>query len=90
MLKKMVTGQMNTLLVQPLHKPETYAIAGNYQALMMQRLSKAEVITLNTSRYFSYPHHLLTEKDRMLNQELDFPIAFIFGDRDFFGSEGAD
>ena len=30
------------------------------------------------------------EKDRMMNPELDFPVAFVFGDRDFFGSEGAD
>ena len=56
----------------------------------MQRPSKAEIITLNTSRYFSFPYHSLLEKDRMMNPEIDFPIAFCFGDRDFFGSEGAD
>jgi len=40
--------------------------------------------------YFGHLHRHLFTKERML-QDFDFPIAFINGTRDFFGSaEGAD
>lgn len=40
--------------------------------------------------YFSFLHRPLHTKERML-QDFDFPIAFVNGTRDFFGSaEGAD
>ena len=57
---------------------------------MMKRLSKCEVITMNTCRVPCMPYHNLIEKDRMCSEKIDFPVAFCFGDRDFFGSEGAD
>ena len=30
------------------------------------------------------------ETDRMMNPAINFPIAFCYGDRDFFGSDGAE
>lgn len=40
--------------------------------------------------YFSFLHRPLHTKERMM-QDFDFPIAFVNGTRDFFGSaEGAD
>ena len=34
--------------------------------------------------------HPLQEPDRLGNPEIDFPIGMVFGDADFFGTEGAD
>ena len=52
-------------------------------------IGKSEVVMLNVSKYFLAPYHSLCSEDRLLNIQ-DFPIGIIFGDRDFFGSEGAD
>ena len=40
--------------------------------------------------FLTYAHHPIHADDRMMNSDLDFPVAFSFGDRDFLGSEGAD
>ena len=34
--------------------------------------------------------HPLQEPDRLCNPKIDFPIGMVFGDADFFGTEGAD
>lgn len=45
---------------------------------------------MKTLHFFCYAIHNIHGPDRMGNPEIDFPIAFCFGDRDFFGSEGPD
>jgi len=37
-----------------------------------------------------YAHHPMNATDRLMNKDIPFPIAFAFGDRDVFGSQGAD
>ena len=34
--------------------------------------------------------HPLQAEDRLGNPAIDFPIGIVFGDNDYFGSEGAD
>ena len=37
-----------------------------------------------------YAIHPLQSEDRLGNKNIEFPIAMVFGDRDWFGTEGAD
>ena len=41
-------------------------------------------------KYGAYAMHPLTSCDRLGNPDLHFPIAFMFGDRDWTSPEGAD
>lgn len=52
---------------------------------------KAEIV-LNNAVWHSFycVRHSVHEKDRMMNPDIDYPVAFSFGDRDFFGSDGAE
>ena len=43
-----------------------------------------------TFKFGVYPHHCLTEVDRLGNPNLPFPIAFCYGDQDWLGTDGAD
>jgi hypothetical protein len=38
----------------------------------------------------AFAKHPMQSRDRLYNPEIDFPIGIVFGDADFFGSEGAD
>lgn len=44
----------------------------------------------DTTHWLSIAKHSLLSEDRLGSPNVDFPIAVIFGDTDFFGSEGAD
>ena len=61
-----------------------------YAATSYERFSIVDVVELRTQIFAGFANHWLGESDRLGNPELDFPIGAIFGDRDFFGSEGAD
>lgn len=37
-----------------------------------------------------YAYHPLSEVDRLSNPELNFPISFAYGDKDFLGTKGAE
>jgi len=41
-------------------------------------------------KFGCYPHHCLTEVDRLGNPRLPFPVAFVYGDQDWLGTDGAD
>ena len=41
-------------------------------------------------KFGCYPHHCLTEVDRLGNPNLPFPVAFVYGDQDWLGTNGAD
>ena len=43
-----------------------------------------------TMQWLSLAKHSLLKEDRLGNPNINFPIGVIFGDSDFFGSEGAD
>lgn len=90
LLKSMMGAEMRKFLPPPRYTEHTVNVVGRYYALMAQRPSKIECTMMNTSRHFASLYHSLQAKDRMMNPEIDFPVAFCFGDRDFFGSEGAD
>ena len=59
-------------------------------ALTIIAKSDNEMALTKAFRYGVYAHHPLTRPDRLGNPNLPFPIAFVFGDRDFLGSTGAD
>ena len=90
LIKAMCASHFKTLLPPPLYSADTPKIAARYVALMAQRPSIIEVAILNGMRHFSIPLHSMHETDRMMNPAINFPIAFCYGDRDFFGSDGAD
>ena len=43
-----------------------------------------------TFEYVGFAKYPMQSKDRLYNPEIDFPIGIVFGDSDFFGSEGSD
>jgi len=43
-----------------------------------------------TNEYGSLGKLSMLNKDKFGNPEIDFPVAFIFGEADWHGSEGAD
>ena len=90
LIKAMCSSHFKSFLPQPRYPPEAAGIVAHYYALMVQRHGNAEIAALKSCHYFSFPIHSMHETDRMMNPEIDFPVAFCFGDRDFFGTEGAD
>ena len=61
-----------------------------YHSLMYMRLSAVDLVQVEPSRLIGYCIHPLQSEDRLGNKAIDFPIAMAFGDKDWFGSEGAD
>ena len=57
---------------------------------MYLRLSAVDLVQVEPTRLIGYAIHPLQAEDRLGNKDIDFPIAIAFGDRDWFGSEGAD
>ena len=57
-------------------------------SLMYARQSVVDIVQMIPHRWLCYASHPLQSDDRLGNK--DFPIAMAFGDRDFFGTEGAD
>ena len=43
-----------------------------------------------TSAHMMMAYHPLQAEDRLGNPNIDFPIGIVYGDNDFFGSEGSD
>ena len=67
----------------------------DYSGVQIQRhtcneQSCAETVQLKIFKYPYYFIHPLHSEDRLGNPEIDFPIGAVFGDSDFFGTEGAD
>ena len=61
-----------------------------YFCLTTQRLGRQALVLLKCTEWFALLKNHLFTKEKML-QDFDFPIAFVFGARDFLGSaEGAD
>merc|ERR1712060_880610 len=58
---------------------------GQYYALMTQRWSDMDVVAMKMLKWFCFQEIPFHTADRML-QDFDFPIAFVNGTRDFFGS----
>ena len=58
---------------------------GQYYALMTQRWSDMDVVAAKMLKWFCFQEIPFHTADRML-QDFDFPIAFVNGTRDFFGS----
>lgn len=56
---------------------------------MCQYLGKQDLVAMKSTKFFGLAINTLYTPERML-QDFDFPIAFCYGSRDFFGSDGAD
>ena len=41
-------------------------------------------------KFGAYAHHSLSEPDRLGDPCLPFPVAFLYGDQDWLGTDGAD
>ena len=57
--------------------------------LMNQRHSVLEIMHY-VPFHGIFPFNSLNGKNRLGNPSINFPIGMVFGDSDFFGSEGAD
>ena len=68
---------------------EVIAAIGAYYDNMFTSKGVLEINGSVPFRYFWKTYHPLSEPDRLLNGT-KFPIAISFGERDQFGSEGAD
>ena len=61
-----------------------------YFWVMAEKISPVDCALLLPFKFECYGIHPLQAKDRLGNPEIDFPIGIVFGDRDKFGSEGAE
>ena len=57
---------------------------------MFECPSVLDIVQTLVFTYCCVSLHSLAAKDRLGNPEIDFPIGMVFGDNDFFGTEGAD
>ena len=57
---------------------------------MFKRSSCLEVLSVLPLKFPFLVRHSMLSHDRLGNPAIDFPIAYAYGDKDFFGSEGAD
>ena len=64
--------------------------AFEYFWTMLERPSILEIVQIMPFKFDCFSIHPLQSEDRLGNPEIDFPIGIAFGDRDNFGSEGAD
>ena len=57
---------------------------------MVKNLGEQDKVLMKNFIFFGFTKEHLFRQDRML-QDFDFPIAFCYGTRDFYGSDkGAD
>ena len=61
-----------------------------YNSMFKLGASDTEKCLPATFKFGCFPHHCLTEPDRLGNPNLPFPIAFCYGDADWLGTAGAD
>ena len=66
------------------------AVQRYYTAVFKLGSSDTEKALTAAFKFGCYPHHCLTEVDRLGNPHLPFPIAFCYGDQDWLGTVGAD
>ena len=64
--------------------------AFQYFWTMKERISVVDCAQLLPFKFECYGIHPLQAEDRLGNPDIDFPIGIAFGDRDKFGSEGAE
>jgi pimeloyl-ACP methyl ester carboxylesterase len=57
---------------------------------MIEKTSVIDTLELMPFKLDCYGLHPLQAEDRLGNPNIDFPIAMVFGDKDRFGSEGAE
>ena len=57
---------------------------------MFQNLSILETLEVMPLKFPFLVRHDMNAQDRLGNPAINFPIAYAYGDNDFFGSEGAD
>ena len=69
-IKGMMSSTFKGGMPQPLYSANTADVMTAAFSCNVKRLSKAEVILLNTSRFMVNPEHSLLEADRMMNPEL--------------------
>jgi len=88
--RRVLTGVMNTRLDDAIFTPEEKAAVSLHLQLFLSAYSHSERIVYFQVMVGYYLIHPLTAADRLGNPDLPFPIGIAFGDRDVFGSQGAD
>jgi pimeloyl-ACP methyl ester carboxylesterase len=72
-----------------LSKPVRKAMV-DHTSVCFYTLSQPDILMNVTNEYGSLGKLSMLNKDKFGNPEIDFPVAFIFGEADWHGSEGAD
>ena len=72
------------------YSPDEIAANAEYYFMMNQRHSILEVVQSLPFAPLGFALHSMHAEDRLGNAACDFPIGIVFGDSDFFGSEGSD
>ena len=91
LLKRGTASHFRGFLDEHYFSQEEVNVAAEYYATMVQRHGRVEAVQENQGEHFGIPRHDLMAEDRMGNPAIDFPVGFVFGDRDFFGAtNGAD
>ena len=85
-IKKVITEDLEGFPEEHIEKYTNY----NHTILQYGEKSDNEKAITAAFKYGAYAIHPTTSCDRLGNPDLRFPIAFLFGDRDWIGSEGAD
>ena len=73
----------------PASEAQAQAIV-DYQVLMFSHLSCLEIVEVMPLKYPFLVRHPMTASDMFGSPRVRFPVGHAFGDKDFFGSEGAD
>ena len=81
---------MDSSLRGDLYPEELRTAAFDYFCMMLEKPSVIDIVELMPFKFESYSLHPLQAPDRLGNPEIKFPIAMAFGDRDKYGTEGAD
>jgi len=66
------------------------AVVATWWQLHAQIRSANESAIFLQSHYGMYARHPTSSDDRLCREDIPFPIGICFGDRDMFGSAGAD
>ena len=88
-VKMMLGGPIRQMLKPKYFTQNFIQSAIHYQSMMLKNIGKQDCVLGKMILFPGFLHNHLFTEQKML-QDFDFPIGFVYGTRDFFGSaEGA-
>ena len=88
MRKKIAMDMMETVMSRETDK-RSFEVGAAYLVAMTSRLGRADSLVTCVGEYFAVNNYSMLAPHRMGNPDIDFPVAYCYGDRDFFGSDAA-